>query len=66
MLSFNTSTTSSVLPCLFPPATTKTSGDLVLTEDVPYRLVGIGGSEGSHCCPVALVRTMLVGSPVEG
>ena len=49
-----------------PPATTKTSGDLVLTEDVPYLLVGIAGSEGSHCSPVVLVRSSLVTSRVEG
>ena len=49
-----------------PPATTKTSGDVVLTEDVSHLLVGIGGSEGSHCRPVVLVRSRLVGSRVEG
>ena len=49
-----------------PPATTKTSGDLVLTEDVQYLLVGIGGSEGSNFRPVIVVRSWLVGSPVEG
>ena len=58
------STCSSFEP--HPPATTKTSGDLVLTEDVRYLLVGIGGSEGSHCRPVVLVRSWLVGSRVEG
>ena len=57
-----TSTCSSFEPR--PPATTKTSGDLVLTEDVAYLLVGIGGSEGSHSCPVVLVRSWLVGSAV--
>ena len=49
-----------------PPATTKISGDLVLTEDVLYLLVGIGGSEDSHCRPVVLVRSWLVASRVEG
>ena len=48
-----------------PPATTKISGDLVLTEDVRYLLVGIGGSEGFHCRPVVLVRSRLVSSRVE-
>ena len=62
-----TSTTSNLLRFeSSPPATTKTSGDLVLTEDVAYLLVGIGGSEGSHCRPVALVRSWLVASRVEG
>ena len=61
-----TSTTSNTWPFESrPPATTKTSGDLVLTEDVSYLLVGIGGSEGSHCRPVVLVRSCLVGSPVK-
>ena len=49
-----------------PPATTSKFGDLLLTEDVLYLLVGIGGSEGSHCRPVVLVRSWLVGSRVEG
>ena len=62
-----TSTTSNLLRFeSSPPATTKTSGDLVLTEDVKYLLVGIGGNEGSHCRPVVLVRSRLVASRVEG
>ena len=61
-----TSTTSNSLRLESrPTATTKTSGDLVLTEDVSYLLVGIGGSEGSHCRPVVLVRSWLVGSRVK-
>ena len=56
-----TSTTSkSSIYELRPPATTKTSGDLVLTEDAAHLLVGIGGSKGSHCSPVVLVRSCLV------
>ena len=63
-----TSTTSNSLEnesYPYPPATTKTSGDLVLTEDVRYLLVGIGGSEGFHFRPVVLVRSRLVSSRVE-
>ena len=62
----NNSTTFNFQPPEPPPATTKTSGDLVLTDDVLERLVGIGGSDACHCSPVSLVNSRLVHSKVEG
>ena len=61
----NSTTSTSHIPELFPPATTKTSGDLVLPDDVQERLVGIAGSDGCHCSPVSLVNSRSVGSEVE-
>ena len=62
----NSTTFNSLQPEPCPPATTKTSGDLVLTDNVCERLVGIGGSDGCHCSPVSLVNSRLVRSEVEG
>ena len=62
----NSTTFNILLPEPSPPATTKTSGDLVLTDDVWERLVGIGGSDGCHCGPVSLVNSRSVSSRVEG
>ena len=53
----NTSTVcKSLLSEPLPPATIMTSGDSALTDDVQYRLVGIGGSDGCQSSPVALVN----------
>ena len=62
----NTSTVCKSLLCeTLPPATIMTSGDPALTDDVKYRLVGIGGSDGCQSSPVALVSSWSVASRVE-
>ena len=70
MLHWLPSNTSTVCKALssepVPPATIRTSGDLALTDDVEYRLVGIGGSDGCQSSPVALVSSWSVTSLVEG
>ncbi len=65
--STNTSTSSNSLSTEpHPPATTNTSGDVVPTDAVLYRLVLMEGSDGRHSRPVALENTWLVHFLVDG